>query len=204
MKRLALLIAVCVASSGCATLFSSSDQPVSFTSEPAGATVMINSVPIGRTPTTVVLDRQTFGNHVITITAPGYQSRAFRLGKTINNVAILNLSCLWSWVTDAISGAMIEYSPGAYYLELPRNDGATRPPGVSAALRFTLVNSEHLLTEIARGDGEFLLTLADLMAVDDYRAFVSALRAELPVLLAREYPYQVHAEIARIAAASRA
>ena len=93
-SRLALLFLV--ASSGCATIFSSSDQAVSFSSNPQGAEVMVDNVPIGVTPMTTRFDRNTFATRVITIRRTGAEPISFYLQKTLNSIAILNLTSLLS------------------------------------------------------------------------------------------------------------
>lgn len=201
----ASLCAATLLLSGCGTLFSEPVQPVVFTSDPQGADVIVNGAFVGHTPVTVPFDRDTFDERIVVIRTPGYATAQFRMSKALNTIAILNLCSLLSWATDAFTGGLIEYSPNAYFVELQPAGGrrTDRTDEDRAALAFVLVNTAPLLTDIARGDGEYLRTLATLLAIEAPReaAFVAALQAALPLLLAREYPYQVHAEILRVASA---
>lgn len=200
-----LLALLClVASTGCATIFSSSDQAVSFSSNPQGAEVLVDGVPIGVTPMTTRFDRNTFATRVITIRRAGAEPTRFFLQKTLNAVAILNLTSLLSWVTDAATGALIEYSPGAYHVELrpafptpPMGPGGyslePRPGADREALWFVLVNDSRLRTEIARGGGEYTRTLARIWGIEQASPRLSrALRRRAPDLLATEYPYHLY------------
>lgn len=204
----ALLVAL-LAAGGCATVFSGSDQSVSFSSNPLGAEVLVDGVPVGFTPVATRFDRDTFATRLITIRRPGYQPRQFQLHKSLNAIAILNLTCVLSWLTDAVTGGLIEYSPGAYHLELtpvifpgPAGPGGwadTSPGADREALRFVLVNDGRIRTDIVRGGGEHLRALAHLWGIDGElpRATI-ALGQEAPVLLAREYPFELYLEIRRV------
>jgi hypothetical protein len=201
MHKFGLLIALALLP-GCATLFGESTQMLQFTSKPEGAAVILNGVPIGQTPLTYSIDRETFQRHQVVVSMEGYEPRHFELTKGLNPIAILNLSSLLSWVTDAATGNMIQYSPGAYYLELaPAYGGA---PGAQldrpdrAALWFVLVTHHALLTQIARGDGEYLRALADLLHVDRevYSLFVRDLQSRADRLLAHDYPHHLYQDLA--------
>src|SRR5678815_3859157 len=131
-----LMLAALLLVTGCATLFSGGPQAVTFTSNPPGAQVLIDGVPIGATPMTGMLDRTTFGTHYTTLRYPGFEPQRFLLEKSLNGVAILNLSSGCFWLTDALTGAMIEYSPNAYHLEL-------RPAGMPPAIQPPSARRDH-------------------------------------------------------------
>jgi Protein of unknown function (DUF3015) len=125
------------------------------------------------------------------------------MNKGLNTIALINLSSLSFWLTDAATGNMIEYSPSAYFLELvPDGNGAPTSaqmdPADRAVLHFVLVNHRTLLTEIARGDGEHLRLLSNLLHVDRqaYRPFARDLQSQAKRLLAHEYPYFLYQDIA--------
>lgn len=208
MREIGFLL-VLMSLSGCATLFSDDTQRVSFTSSPEGAEVLMDGRTVGVTPVIAVIDRDSFKRRIVTMRMPGYRSVQFELGKSLNPVAILNLSGLLSWATDAMTGNMIEYSPGSYYLELePQGVAAGAHEGAQerAALRFVLVNHRRLLADIARGDGEHLRAAARLLGVDRqaYPAFARALQRRADELLAREYPHELYEDMAAMGARHRA
>lgn len=208
MREIGLLLAV-MSLSGCATLFSESTQQLSFTSSPGGAEVLMDGQPIGVTPLTAVVDRDAFKRRIVTMRMPGYQAVQFVMTKSLNPVAILNLSSLLSWATDAASGSMIEYSPGSYYVELIPHGaaaGAHERARERQALRFVLVNHRRLLADIARGDGEHLRVAARLLGVDRqaYPGFARALQGRAGELLARAYPYELYQDMAAVRERHRA
>lgn len=197
MHKFGLLIALALLP-GCATLFGESTQMVQFTSKPEGAEVILDGQPIGHTPLTYTIDRSTFDRHIVVIRSEGYQTRQFEMNKGLNTIALLNLCSVLSWVTDAATGNMIEYSPSAYFLDLvPATGSAQADRSDRVALYFVLVNHRALLTEIARGDGEFLRALTDLLHVDRevYPLFVRDLQSQADRLLAHDYPYHFYQDV---------
>jgi hypothetical protein len=229
MRPCCVLLLLLAAGSGCATIFSSSRQNVVFSSNPARAEVLVDGARIGVTPLTWSFDRDTFATHVITMRGPGLEPARFQLQKSLNGVAIFNLTSGLFWVTDAATGALIQYSPSAYHLELrpawsPPPPAPPPPPagpgdasdettaakdaapagGDRAALWFVLVNDTRIRTEIARGRGEYLGALARLWRIEaDLSRMTAALGREAPVLLARTYPYELYLEIRRVLADER-
>lgn len=65
-----ILASVAVSSSGCATIVASRTTPVQVMSGVPGAEVRINGMPVGRTPTTIEVDRKHPPR--IEVAAPGY------------------------------------------------------------------------------------------------------------------------------------
>lgn len=193
MVRWGLLI-VSVLSSGCATLFSGSSDEISFTSEPAGARVLIDGDEIGATPLTYEVERQTFRRSEVVIQKPGYRSEKFPLKKTLDTIALLNCTSLLSWGTDALTGAMMEYSPNKYFVELTPK-GSRANLGHRRALQFMLLMHHELVRQLARRDGEQLRTLGYLFGAgpQDFPAFVAALEPELVGLLRYEHPHELYA-----------
>jgi hypothetical protein len=177
--------------SGCATLFGDSNQKVTFTANVEGAELMLNGVPVGRTPLSVTLDRDTFKELFVTVRHPSYETQQFRVNKTLNKIAVLNLSSVCSWGTDALSGNMIEYSPDAYYIEMkPKSASSPAAAAADSPTTFLVVNRAHFLRDVATGDGEFLRALATMLGVaaGQYPAFVTNLRARLDAMAGEPYP----------------
>ena len=103
---------------GCATLFSSTSDDIQFESEPSEATVIIDGVERGETPTTVTVGRDAFNDKRVTLQKEGYEDEVFRLRKEFTTVAILNLGNFLFWGIDALTGAMFKYRPTQYDQEL--------------------------------------------------------------------------------------
>jgi hypothetical protein len=214
------IIVALLIGSGCATLFSGGPQPVTFSSNPAGAQVLIDGMPAGVTPMTTMISRETFQSHYVTLRYPGYEAPRFMIEKSLNTIAILNLSSGCFWLTDALTGAMIEYSPNAYHFELRPAAGpapmpgpmpGALPPGTmpppppprgawhptdSTGLWFVLVNHNHLRTEVSRQGGEYLRTLADVWHVD-YERLKSRIADRHTALLSARFAYDFYVELRR-------
>ena len=77
---------------------------VSVSSNPPGAQVLVDGVPVGMTPMTTTFKRQTFASHYITVRSPGYEAQKFYVEKSLNMISILNLSSLCFWLTG-LSGS---------------------------------------------------------------------------------------------------
>jgi len=153
----------------CATVFSPGHDSLTFTSEPSGAEVFIDGKRAGATPLTLRMDRQTFHTVRVTVRADGHEPKIFPLSKSLNKVAILNLTMWPSWITDALSGSMIEYAPDSYYIELnPRPRSLKNQPLAQEPdphqirafrrerTRYLLNHYQPIIKEIAQGHGQHL------------------------------------------------
>ena len=113
---LAVLVAVGV--SGCATMFSGSDDNITIDSQPQGAKIMIDGFDKGRTPATFVLKRPGLDSKTVELQLAGYENRTFVLQKKLNTMAILNLGNIFGWIIDVLTGAVNKYDPTNYTIEL--------------------------------------------------------------------------------------
>lgn len=93
MKSFALLACFVLYSfvfSSCATLTKDESQPVAFSSEPQGAQVSVNSMPMGTTPTTIMVKRK-MGTTMIDIYKEGYHRETFPLDKSVAAMTFGNI-----------------------------------------------------------------------------------------------------------------
>lgn len=123
LAKLLLCISFVPLFASCATIFSGTTDDVTFESEPEGATVYIDGVQRGRTPTTIEVNRDTSQPRV-RLELDGYQTEQFRLQRNFNTVSILNLGNLIFWGVDLISGAVYRYSPTSYSIMLSQSESA--------------------------------------------------------------------------------
>jgi hypothetical protein len=79
---------------GCATLFAGGPDHVPISTNPPGATVFIDNIPVGQTPLMVALDRQ-HSSGSIRIELPGFQPVMLLRSKSING---------WFWVSICLGG----------------------------------------------------------------------------------------------------
>jgi hypothetical protein len=198
--HLSLLALFC----SCATVFSPSHDTLTFTSEPEGADVYIDGKRAGATPLTLQMGRQTFHTSRITVRADGYEAKTFPLSKSFNKVAILNLTLWPSWLTDALSGGMIEYAPNSYYIELnPRvssleksSDSSSEKQVLQARnlkrerTRYLLNHYEPMIKEIAQDQGHHLLDhwkLSDRVDLS-FEEYLSLIQKNSQHLLSHQSP----------------
>ncbi len=169
---LAALVLLATAIAGCATVVSGKTQSVTFHSIPSGATVALDGKVMGVTPLTMDLTKKA--NQTLTIGKEGYRdfSTTLTLGFNpwiLGNVLLIGMSTS-GLTTDGVTGAMQEYSPDGYLVELAPA-GATKPspaPGLSRqdeARRFVMLNYDPLMAELSKGSGDHLLSLLKLLNV---------------------------------------
>lgn len=104
--------------SGCATLFSGTDDQVTFRSEPSGAKVIIDGITVATTPATVEVDRPGLEDRDVTVQLEGYDPMTFELDKEFNKTSILNIFFWPGFVIDALTGAMFKFDKTNYTVDL--------------------------------------------------------------------------------------
>jgi len=155
-----VIIFTLLAITGCATLFSSTSQIVRFESNPSNAEVFLNGKSIGFTPLEVDIKKSTFDNFPLRFQKEGYKTVQQPLKKGLNNTALFNFTGMSSWATDAISGAMIQFTPDNYYIELtPQSASLEQQEQIKGRL-FIVANQQGIKEEIAKGKGEHLKSIA--------------------------------------------
>lgn len=138
---------VAVFLSGCATMFTGTEDPITFESTPAGATVLIDGKEVGKTPTTVRVKRKTFGDTDVTLRMRGYEDRTFELDKKFNMMTLANLGWLLGGPlviglpigtgVDAFTGAVYKYEKDKYTFDLERRTSMARELGVDQVVLST-------------------------------------------------------------------
>ena len=114
MKFLPVLISA-IFLSGCATIISGDTKTVTFNSSPEGADVYIDGAIIGKTPVSIVLEKNK--KDVVMLKKEGYQAVTRDLTKSYDPITMLSI--FWDLsTTDFLSGAAMEYAPKSYYIEL--------------------------------------------------------------------------------------
>jgi PEGA domain len=118
-----------LALSSCATIMAGGPDHVPVSTNPPGATVFVDNVPVGQTPVMVSLDRQK-SNGVIRIEMAGFAPVTLVRGKSINGWfwASVCLTGLVGIVVDLITGDVKEFDDGPIAIGLTPAYGAP-PPG---------------------------------------------------------------------------
>jgi len=89
-RSIAVALLLAFAATGCATIVASGPDMVPVSSTPSGATVYVDNVPVGVTPTTVSLDRGGHGQ--IRIELDGYEPITVSQDKVFNGWFVGNLA----------------------------------------------------------------------------------------------------------------
>ena len=122
MNRITTLLAVVIFMtmlSSCATMFSGTTQKVTITPNPPDADVLIDGANRGKTPIELSLKKELTGKP-IEIKKEGYQNRILTPSTSFNTTAIVNIFVPIGFVIDAITGAMMKYSPTTYDVTLDK------------------------------------------------------------------------------------
>lgn len=110
------LACLCVS---CATIVSGSTQDVTFVSDPEGATVRVDGLPVGRTPLTVSLD--TGKSHTVELSKEGYETQYATLSRSVSGgwiVADIFLTGCIGIVVDLVTGSIYKLKPDNVYVQL--------------------------------------------------------------------------------------
>ena len=118
-----------LATTGCARIVSGSNQQISFSTTPAGATVIVDGVPSGTTPITVPLARKHA--HLVRIELAGFAPHDIRLERDLNGWFVGNVVFGWAVgiIVDVSSGAMFKLTPAEVSAALNRGAGSTNDRG---------------------------------------------------------------------------
>lgn len=158
---------------GCASIVSTSEQLVTFQSTPSAADVYVNGANIGQTPLSTLVARK-HGTYA-TVKLEGYHEQTIPLQSKLNpwlfgNIVSLQFSVFGSTV-DFATEAAVEYAPNQYFATLAPIGSVAPVAGSmdqkSVVYRFILVNYDALLLEMAKGSGERLNALFDLLGITE-------------------------------------
>lgn len=119
-----------LAVTGCATIMAGGPDHVPVATNPPGATVFVDNVPVGQTPMMLALDRQR-ASGLIRIEAPGFAPVVIVRNKTINGWFWANL-CIGGVigiVVDLVTGDVKAFDDTPISIGLVPATGGPPPPG---------------------------------------------------------------------------
>ena len=156
--------------SGCASVFSGYEQKMTFKSDPEGATVYFDGLARGTTPLELLLRKDEFKE--VRISKSGYKDEIIRLQTKIDKTVILNLTVVTAHTTDAMTGAMFEYHPNAYFVNLQKkarknNKTSRLDRNANHDLTSYVMNYFNLIKQQCR-------THCDNQYIDTLTAFISS------------------------------
>ena len=173
-------------------MFAKTSDDITIQSDPSGADVYLNLTKVCETPCTFPLPRKTFEIPEVTLRKEGYATASVEIQKTIETKALFNLGFITtsggitSWGIDALTGAVIKYSPTGYYVELKSKTSQAGIEGgtLRHSATFALMASDDLKRDIARGDGEYLHAYYTLGFSDlNYPSFLERVKEHRQSLL---------------------
>lgn len=179
---------------GCASIIEGKTQAVTFNSEPSGAQVVINGMSMGITPATITLKKSEYDNANVVFKKDGYQDQQANLHTKVTAWFWGNIISggLWGSSTDAISGAMWEYSPDKHFVTLsPLKASAGEMARVDYENRvriFLLFNHEQLVADLAREGGESLTSLCALLDLNKDKQEAAILELRRLVAVVKDTP----------------
>lgn len=154
-----VLIAILILLPSCATLFTESQDDIHLESSLSGVSVYLNGNNLGELPTTVNIERDVFDNKSLIFKKEGYKTLEMRIKKSLDKIALLNFTSWPSWITDAISGNMMEYSPKYYLIELEPVKVTQNFKQEVEWKRFVAYQFTNIRKELSGTPADYLLTL---------------------------------------------
>ena len=124
-----VFLAALIFGSGCATIIRDGSQPVAFTSDPAGATIALNSIDRGVTPATIVIKRST-RDTIVSYNLKDFHPVEFVLDRHMGGATLGNL-LLGGGVgllVDAASGKNATYPDNINIDMTPLSEPKPPPP----------------------------------------------------------------------------
>ncbi|MGO9830932.1 MAG: PEGA domain-containing protein [Myxococcaceae bacterium] len=133
LRRVLALVTAAIFLTNCATVFKGSSEKATLSSDPPSATVFLNGLPIGKTPTEVLLDSKNAYN--LEFRKDGYEPRVVVvthfLGAGWMVVDLLFLLALVPIIVDAATGDWYYLQPTTVHAVL---EPVAAKPGPTAPL----------------------------------------------------------------------
>lgn len=118
MKNLIKILLFSVLTTSCATVFTGTTQRMTINSEPQNAKLYLNGNFVGTTPYTGSFKKSKDYN--ITVKKEGYVPGTAVASRSLNAVAILNLTSPISWIIDIATGALWQFDQDGFTIPLEK------------------------------------------------------------------------------------
>lgn len=160
--KLNVLLVMTIILAGCATIFSGTSNEISFSSNVDPVKVYIDGLNVGNTPLKATVEKKAGLGRLVRFEKDGYRTEEFNLKNKFDTVAILDItSVVTSGGIDILTGAMMEYSPKQYHIEMLEDNQAI-PANYSKQIQFAsfvLMYADAIKRNLASGGGEALDTV---------------------------------------------
>ena len=123
-RRVSLILIIAFlgsVTSGCATIVNGTSQKIQVTSEPVGATVLVDEISSCSTPVKLRLERRR--DHTIVFSKDGYESQTIKLVHVISEAVAGNTLC-WGplgWAFDICAGTQYKLQPSPVHVVLKQS-----------------------------------------------------------------------------------
>ncbi len=161
---------------GCATIFTGTNDTLTFAANVPGVRLTIDGQYRGELPLTLPMSRNFMGGQqfVAKFERNGYVTQEFKLNREFNTVAILDVTSLpTSAGIDVLTGALLRFSPTDYHVQMLKAGQSAASPEFqrsTSLYRHVLANHRSLQKDIARGGGEVLSSFAAALGGEDREA----------------------------------
>ena len=128
---------------GCATVLKGTHQEIPVASEPSNASVLVDGVRQGNTPTKLNLARK--GSYVVSLVLADHETESITIKRSMGGAVAGNIVAggLIGWGVDAGTGAQYNLDPDSINVRLhPRSESAARPK----------ITIDEMLRELAKLD----------------------------------------------------
>ena len=206
-RTLAFLPLAALVLNGCATIFTGTQDTLTFNANVPGVKLTVDGQYKGELPLTLVMSRNFVGGQqfIATFERPGYATQEFKLTREFNAVAILDVTSIpTSGGIDVLTGALMKFSPKDYHVQMLKDGHKASAPDfqrVTGVYRYVLMNHRGLQKDLARGGGEHLLAFAAAVCGGDAAGIVAVADASLrnaPALVRAETPHELIDRIGRM------
>ena len=166
MNKTCLSLLSVLALSGCGTIVGGSSQNISIDSNVKGVEIFDGGMKLCETPCTVRLARERSEKTLIA-RKNGYEETRILVGTSLNLFTLGNLISYTGFTTDAVTGAVWEYSPDSYYVNMMRNEKESRKEELlkKEIRRFILKNYDALRMEAGSGKSEYTKSLSSMTKI---------------------------------------
>jgi hypothetical protein len=154
---------------GCATIFTGTTDVIKFSSNVDPVRVFIGGRLVGTTPLTADVRREIGKGPIVRFEKEGYETQEFPLEKEFNWVSVPDVtSVITSGGIDVLTGAIMEYSPRQYHIEMLTNKQTSinESQHQITFAKFVLLNADWIRVDLANDGGEYSNALASLVIAE--------------------------------------
>ncbi len=111
MINLALICAISLIISGCASIAGDNTRTVKVDSFPSGAGIYVDNQQYGVTPAVITLPTYIYGGKAVTLRKKGYQDQTMVVNTKFQPIALLDILFWPTLLVDAGTGSLVKIDP---------------------------------------------------------------------------------------------